>query len=274
MNKQILQKLTNYFGEFRFAVFSGEKKSRWIVKPKQKNLAYLRAMNARGNHIFIKPVNIDRFMLADDLTADMVTAFNHMGNVWKPGRMIIETSPENYQVWVRFSSPVMLEFKRYWLKRMKSDPGADPHNRWGRSPGFRNRKPKYRTGGGGYPLSRLIWIDWALDAEPPPFPSTPRSIRRKFADTPQVVCNAIKGNYKGGVCANNISRTDYKRSDRSSTDFAFALALMRRGADDSEVEARIRTERTEWGNHSGAVRMNGYLGRTVQKARYIWSQSQ
>ena len=41
--------------------------------------------------------------------------------------MIIETSPENYQVWIRSSRNLTMKEKQYWLKKMHSDPGAHAH---------------------------------------------------------------------------------------------------------------------------------------------------
>jgi len=54
--------------------------------------------------------------------------------------MVVETSSGNYQVWIHSDRPLSLDEKRYWLKRLHNDPGADRNNRWGRYPGFRNRK--------------------------------------------------------------------------------------------------------------------------------------
>ena len=95
---------------------------------------------------------------------------------WKAGRMVIETSPGNFQIWIHSANALTLDDKKYWLQRLCSDPGAHPNNRWGRCPGFRNRKEIYRDPNDQYPLSRLIWVDWRNLANiPPSFSHQPAS---------------------------------------------------------------------------------------------------
>jgi hypothetical protein len=134
------------------------------------NIAYLKAENANGRHILIQPAPhlAAYYLLVDDVSWRVIGRHHqHPDGSWKPGRMIVETSKRNYQVGVHSSRPLLLKEKRYWLKKLHCDPGADPHNRWGRCPGFRNRKDKYRGPTGDYPLSKLIWIDWRRRADIP-----------------------------------------------------------------------------------------------------------
>jgi len=170
--------------------------------------------------------------------------------------MIVETSPGNYQVWIHSSRRLSLEEKRYWLKRLHSDPGADPNNRWGRCPGFRNRKAKHRQADGSYPLAKLVWIDWRNRADIPPAHSVTRNQSDRSRTQPRMI-NAP------------IHRTDYARPDASATDFAYALALLRRGHSDRVIRQRILDERTDWENHRGQNRMEKYLNRTIDRARNI-----
>ncbi len=247
---RIFKKLNRYFhGKWHLAVLD-LKAGRWIKSPRLSNIAYLKAQNAQGRHILIQPVpSMDRFyFLADDLNWDRIRKnHRHVDKSFKPGRMVIETSPGNYQVWIHSSHALPLQEKRYWLKKMGSDPGADPKNRWGRCPGFRNRKDKYRDNRGYYPLARLIWVDWKRQAQVP-------------------VCYPHKVQRHHGVA---ICRSDYFTGNESSTDFAYALALIRRGYTDTQVESRLRNERVLWKNHHGQRRMQSYLNRTIDKARSI-----
>lgn len=175
--------------------------------------------------------------------------------------MVVETSPDNYQVWIHANRSISLDEKRYWLKRLKSDPGADPHNRWGRCPGFRNRKEKYRTNSGGYPLAKLVWIDWKHRAYIPETETS--SLLPKTQPLSHLPL-------MGGVCHNlPISRCQYERGDASATDFAYALALIRRGADDDCVRHCLLTERMDWANHGTPKRKEAYLNRSIRRARNI-----
>lgn len=71
----------------------------------------------------------------------------------------------------------------------------------------------------------------------------------------------------------NISRSTYARGDESATDFAYAMALFRRGYDEHTIRQRILSERSNWKNHMGEKRMRHYLGRTVKRAKAIASDS-
>lgn len=234
---------------------------RWIVAPKTSNLSYLKAENANGRHILMQPdpVVSSYYLIVDDV--DLKLLHQHHKNAsgcWKSGRMVVETSKGNFQVWIHSARPLPLEEKRYWLKRLKSDPGADPHNRWGRCPGFRNRKEKHFIASEGYPLARLIWIDWLNQAEIP-------------------MCHHSKLNQQplshqplgGGVCLKPISRSNYDRGDESATDFAYALALLRRGYSRNFVRECIVAERKNWHNHDGGHRTEKYLERTIRRAEQI-----
>ena len=95
----ILEKLDRYFGEYEFGVYKeaeGDKDGAvWTVKPTDNTIGYLKAMNAQGKHIFIRPT-FDRephFMMHDDLDADGL-ARHHKNDhgQWLPGRLAVESS--------------------------------------------------------------------------------------------------------------------------------------------------------------------------------------
>jgi len=246
----IFKKLNRYFyGKWHIAVLDLER-GRWIKDANSRYIPYLKAENANGRHILIQPLKpISCFyLLIDDIDQSIILR-HHMdkNGAWKPGRMVVETSPSNYQVWIHSSNALSINDKKYWLQRLASDPGAHPNNRWGRCPGFRNRKEIYRDVYGRYPLSRLIWIDWKNFANiPKPFSHQPWR----------------------GVCLNsNLSRVDYIKKDQSATDFSYALALIRRGYTDAQIEKQIKMERLYFKNHSGEKRMAHYLKITIQRAR-------
>ena len=256
--QRIINKLDRFFrNSWHIGVLDFDK-GLWLADP--DNIAYLKAENANGRHILIQP---DRwiepyYLLADDLSPDLLCRHHqNQDETWRPGRMVIETSPANYQVWIHSSRPIQVSEKQFWLKKMNSDPGANPNRRWGRHPGFFNRKMKHRNEEGNYPLSKLIWIDWRNSALIPPLP---QSIQNKQASNPYR--NKRKTN-------KSICREDYNRRNESVTDFAFALALIRRNYTKNEVIQRILTERKNWTNHAGQKRTAAYLDRTVEKALKI-----
>lgn len=232
------------------------RKGLWPVSP--DHLPYLKAHNAKGHHILIQPIHHyeSYFILADDLNPGHLKAHHQFPDgTWKPGRMIVLTSPENYQVWIHSDRVLSVNEKRFWLRRMNSDPGADPRHRWGRCPGFFNKKEKHRSFDGKYPLAKLIWVDWHHTAH---IPHTP--VNRMTQDT-------YHGNvFQHPINAKTIRRSDYGRHNESVTDFVYSLALARRGYSKQLIIARLLDERLEWSHYLGSSRLQQYLERTVSKA--------
>jgi len=193
--KNIFFKLSKYFkGMWNLAVLDF-KKGRWLVDVDISNIPYLKAENSNGRHIIIQPIlNIEPYYLMVDDISNSTIALQHkdIAGKWKPGRMVVETSPDNYQVWVHCSRPLPLKEKRYWLRKMHNDPGADPNNRWGRCPGFRNRKEKHKNENGGYPLAKLIWIDWKTTTDIPQVPIKTKDNARPLSPQPVGGCVNLK----------------------------------------------------------------------------------
>ena len=122
--EKIFAKLNRFFtGKWQIAVLDLQK-GRWIVEAKGKSISYLKAENAKGNHVLIMPLPETEpfFMLADDLNIQLINCHHKYPDyTWKPGSMVVETSPENYQVWIRSSRPLEIKEKRYWLKNFNAN---------------------------------------------------------------------------------------------------------------------------------------------------------
>lgn len=263
----IFNKLNYYFrNRLQLGVLDLEI-GRWLVDSNRASIPYLKAENAQGRHILMRPdpLIMSYYLMIDDISFELIHKHHRdKSGDWKPGRLVVETSPANYQVWIRLSKPLSLASKRYCLKKFKSDPGADPNMRWGRCPGFRNRKSKYKDEQGGYPLSKLIWIDWKKEAVPSLKLQAVKEKTDSFSPQPP----------KGGVCHyKQIKRSNYEKGDESATDFAYILALMRRGCHEDEIRNRILLERKNWFNHGNEQKMKSYLYTTIKKARSIVKQN-
>ncbi|MFC1853780.1 DNA-primase RepB domain-containing protein [candidate division CSSED10-310 bacterium] len=260
--KNIFDKCRRYFMNWSLGVLD-ETKGRWTVAARPSIIPYLRAMNSHGCHILLRPQDHREpyYLLCDDLSWDDLQRDHQQAGIWKPGRLIVETSPDNFQVWIHSRHPLSDDEKLYWLGRLGSDPSCSPRHRWGRCPGFRNRKECYNNDG-IYPLAKLIWIDYARTAAIPctqplqqqrirgrkssPFPSTPR-----------------------GLCARTLSRLDYDKGNESTTDFAYTLALLRRNVSPKEVKMRLLAERKDWTHHPGGKKQETYIERTINRASQL-----
>ncbi|MGB7987006.1 MAG: DNA-primase RepB domain-containing protein [Terracidiphilus sp.] len=119
----------------------------------------LRAKNAAGMNINIRPTGTHLSLLDDLSTADL-TRLLHTG--YEPC-VVVETSPKNFQAWLDhgrvLSDDEATDFARQLAQIAKADLGAAGRRHAGRLAGFTNRKPKYRNDAGQFPFVRLTYAN-------------------------------------------------------------------------------------------------------------------
>ena len=119
-------------------------------------LSLLKAHNARGAHIYIRPAGEHRFTVLDDLNSDSVARLT--GGGLEPCA-VVETSLGNFQAWLKhddvYPAPLSTFVAQTLANRYSADPSAADWRRFGRLPGFTNCKPKYRKSDGLYPYVLL-----------------------------------------------------------------------------------------------------------------------
>jgi RepB DNA-primase from phage plasmid len=259
----IIEKFRTFFGQDMILAIQSEKGKRDLpVTSAEKIAGYLRYCNLRGENILFRPdvSQEDHFLMIDhDAGFDVVQRWHLCeSGIWKPGRCIIESSPDNFQVWIKFHKKITVETKRYWLRRMQADPGAGPVMRHGRMPGFCNRKPEHQRPDGSYPMAKLIHMDLQNSAR------NPENVQKKTHRPPS------GGEYieprPAHVFSRDISRRRYEGPTESETDIRYVLALIRRGCPDNEIEARILAERQDWHHHNTEKKKKDYLKHTIAKA--------
>lgn len=114
-----------------------------------KLISKLKAANAKGSDIYIRPAGESNVVLVDDLDKKSVDQMRKDG---LDPSVVNMTSPGNYQVWVRVSQTRMsnetrTKVGRYLAKKYGGDPNSIDHRHFGRLPGFTNRKPEYEKNG-------------------------------------------------------------------------------------------------------------------------------
>ena len=119
-------------------------------------LRYLKYRNANGAHIYTRPTGESPYTLLDDLTPAAIARLAAEG--YAPAA-VVETSPGNFQAWLRHPQPLTKELGTLAAKILAEQYGADRSaadwRRFGRMPGFTNRKPQHRDAQGLYPFARL-----------------------------------------------------------------------------------------------------------------------
>lgn len=152
---EALQKQINALGVPRFEVGIREAKTgqmmnrEWNREEAEQSVAWLKRMNARGNDVYIRPAGEHGLVLVDDLTADKLAIMAKDGYL---SAATIETSPGNYQAWVKLSDdPLSADVRTIaaqgLAKRYGGDLNSADSRHYGRLAGFTNQKPKHASNG-------------------------------------------------------------------------------------------------------------------------------
>lgn len=118
---------------------------------------WLQRRNCMGEHIYIRPAQDDGLFLLDDLSAEGLDRLRRE----LPPSAVVETSPGNWQAWVRLSNRPLEKDHHHEVavllaKRYGADEAAATQRRYGRLAGFTNPKEKHKTAQApNGPFSRL-----------------------------------------------------------------------------------------------------------------------
>jgi hypothetical protein len=116
----------------------------------------LRRENARGAHIFVRPHGAHTLNLVDDLGVDAIARMTDAG--FQPA-LVVETSPQNFQVWLNHRRTLDRSMSTWAAKELAKRFGGDLSSadwrHFGRLAGFTNQKPKRRLRNGLSPYVRL-----------------------------------------------------------------------------------------------------------------------
>jgi len=128
-------------------------------------IGWLKAMNAQGNDISVRPAGSSGLVLVDDLSA---RALKELARDGLTPAAVTETSAENYQAWIRVSDGPLLpeiatEAARAVAARYGGDPNCADWRQYGRLAGFTNQKPEHTRADGQQPAVRLT-AAWGGDA--------------------------------------------------------------------------------------------------------------
>ncbi len=141
----------------------------WTPAQIEASIGWFRGMNANGRDIYIRPTGSSGLYLIDDVPAATVERMRAEG--YTPA-VVVETSPTNFQAWVRVSdTPLSNEegtaVARDLAARYGGDMSSANWRHMGRLAGFTNRKEEHRQPDGRYPYARLHDADGARAPEAP-----------------------------------------------------------------------------------------------------------
>ena len=206
---------------------------------------WLRARNAHGCAIWARPmVKAHPWVFLDDLPLAMAQR-----TAAKYAALVIETSPNNAQVWIRAALDLTREQRQDVSRALAGLIGADPHAiaepRWGRAPGF-------RSGKSGRPWTRLLADSSAQGAlfDPTPYLSSPSHPPPAGGRVP---LNAKLSDRSGGP-------------DESAREFAYAIHALRAGTASERGVERVAAHAMSRGKRGTAEACWLYAERTVRAA--------
>ncbi|MDX2306303.1 MAG: DNA-primase RepB domain-containing protein [Microscillaceae bacterium] len=208
-----------------------------------KSIKFFKAKNVEGYHIYARPLGWE-YILVDDLSRENLKLLK----VFKPC-LLIETSPENYQAWLRLAEvPEDRESAKAicqaLARHLGADPGSAEPDHVGRLPGFTNRKPQYQDEKGLYPYVKLH-----------------KYARRLSSISPE---KGIVAQKAGPIPIQKPKRS--KDRDRSREDFNLVCMLIRQGKSDEYIREQLmlKSEKATEINPSW-----DYIGKTIRNARRI-----
>lgn len=228
----------------------------------------------RDAHIYIRPLGDHnrRFTLLDDLTASTVEQLSKEG--YTPSA-VVETSPGNFQAWLKHSRPLegrLATLAAHALaERFEADSSAAGWMRYGRLPGFTNRKPEYRKADGNYPFVLL------RSTHSEPFPLADMlflelSQQLQLLDEQQAQAREQMRDRLSHARGREVRKRPLSHyrdlpkysGDAKSADIAFCVFNLAQGISESELAADL--ENNYLSRNPDARRRAAYIQRTIRKA--------
>lgn len=231
-------------------------------------LPYLKHRNANGAHIYLRPTGESAYTLLDDLTAATLPRLSAEG--FAPAA-VVETSPDSFQAWIRHTQPLSKELGTLAAKllaaQFRTDTSAADWRRFGRAPGFTNRKPQHRDAQGCYPFARLHTDNGQ------PFPSATTFHAHLLASHRQVevqrTASCLRFAGQPHRFAAPLTLTRFRAGPRyagrpAAADMAFSICAYAYGWSESDIAAALT--RDYLSSDTNPARQTAYIRRTLAKA--------
>ena len=232
--------------------------------------AWLSRENSQGANIYIRPHGEHDLTMIDDLTRDAVARMRSSG--FDPA-VVVETSPGNFQAWVKHAVTLDRETSttaaRVLAERFGGDMGSADWRHFGRCCSFTNRKTRHRNPQTGlFPFVQLIEARGAVYPNAEDFVAgNRRGLEEKRRERDRLRAQTVRTMDSSSP---RRSIADFRNDPRygavrHGADLAYSVYALAHGATEAEVEAAIRTRDL---SHKGAEkRVDDYIARTIHKAR-------
>lgn len=222
----------------------------------KKAMPWLQRQNAKGDDIYIRPAGDNHaLVLVDDLKKSAIEQMKAKG--YAPAA-IVETSPGNYQCWVKISdTPQPADVRKLAAQALAKHFGGDLNSadsqHYGRLAGFTNRKPKHeKQGRSPYVLAHECTGAVADKGPQLVHDITQRLEQQRDEQHRQAKLDAIKATTTGVMHhkTTDAYRAEYAvllerygvTMDTSKADYMIAKSLAKKGYGADYIAGAIRTE--------------------------------
>lgn len=249
----------------------------WSVPEFEPGLGWLKWQNAIGHDIYIRPAGSVGLLLLDDLTADGLVQMKHDGLA---PAVIVETSPRNFQGWVRVSlEPIPPDLAtaaaRILAERYGADINSADWRHFGRLAGFTNPKPQHRRPSGLSPYVLIHEARGAIAEQGPQILAEAiHRLRTHPVQPAQPVQHPLSPGPVGLLTPGEVYRqyaerllARYPAPDWSRIDWMVLkdIASNNRAIDAQYLEQALREGSPDLGDTRKRGHVDDYIRRTVQK---------
>jgi hypothetical protein len=248
----------------------------WDADTLLRSVPWLRHQNRDGRNIYIRSHGEHNLSLVDDLNSDAILAMKQQG--FSPA-LVIQTSPGNYQAWLKQPEQLNRELgtaaARALAERFGGDRGAADWRHFGRLAALTNRKAKYRDPATGlYPFVLLIEADGKVYPEAERFlAGVAEDLDRQRGERERLRQQAVNmaadlSHTPAASKTIDAFRADPRYAgDGTRVDLAFAIYAISHGSRAEQIAAAIRSRDL---SHKGSERrQNDYVKRTIEKAMAV-----
>ncbi len=232
-------------------------------------LSGLKRHNHRGAHIYFRPAGEHRFTILDDLDQSTLTRISAEG--FNPCA-VIQTSPGNFQAWLKHAStlPKLLGTlaAQTLARRYHADLSAADWRRFGRLPGFTNRKPKHRRPDGRFPYVQLRSHSGRQYPMAEAFHHEITALHQAREQQREARRLALASRQVATMPSPSLQhfRASTRYQNRpAAADFTFCLAAFRSGMTEDQIERAL--EHNYLSSDPSPSRRTAYIHRTMTKAR-------
>lgn len=239
----------------------------WDTETTRRSIPWLRARNAGGAAIYIRPHGEHHLSLVDDLTADAVQQMKSTG--FEPA-LVVETSPGNFQAWLNHGTTLdkrtSTAAARTLAEKFGGDPGAADWRHFGRLAGFVNRKPQYQKPDGLFPFVVIAeQRPGAVYSRAESLLATVREQRNRQEQRRPLPSQPIRTSITNGLKTIDDFRKDPSYcGDGNRIDLAYAVYAFAHGATETAVRTAIETR--DLSKKGSELRREEYMARTISKA--------